>query len=219
MRIPADLRHLVAGVGQHAEGQLVLLLGAERPVRGLGADRHQSHAPSGQFGDQLGLVGVERDVAVRAPGAPVEHQDRQPAAERRVEAGRRPVRVEQLGVGQRRAHLDHPRWPPAGGQVGLLAGEGAHDLVGGLGGRGLGETADLLGDRGRHESWAPRRLGIVRTIGSRMRGEWRRRSRSYLPPPYFSGEAEPAGPPMAATRPSKSCTHGLQFDRWAAISG
>ena len=32
-------------------------------------------------------------------------------------------------------------------------------------------------------------------------GEWRRRSRSYLPPPYFSGEAEPAGPPMAASKP------------------
>jgi hypothetical protein len=59
--------------------------------------------------------------------------------------------VDEFGVGQR-GHLDDPTGHPLRGQLGLLSGECAHDLVRGLGRHGLNEIAHLLGNRGGHRS-------------------------------------------------------------------
>jgi hypothetical protein len=74
-----------ARVGQHGEVELGLLRGGERLIRSLGADGHQSGAKGSQLGQQLALVGPQRQVAVRAPAAPVEHDDRRAALDELVQ--------------------------------------------------------------------------------------------------------------------------------------
>jgi hypothetical protein len=96
-----------------------------------------------------------------------------------------PREFEQLGVRQRCSHLDHPTGA-RGRPDRPLAAEGDYDFVGRLGSRGVGNTADLVGDRGRH---------VLGSSEARHRGDhrvprcgvWRRPSRSYLAPPSFSG--------------------------------
>ena len=131
-------------------------------------------------GSSCVLVGGQGDVAVRAPGAPVEDQDRRAAPGCGVQGGGGSVHVEQLRVGQDGPDRGDGGWR-AGRQLGLFAGEGAHGLGGRVGRHRGVHLCDALGDRGRAgHCWAPAASG-GRAAGRRsLRGVRHARASSYL---------------------------------------
>ena len=111
-----------------------------------GADGNQPHVSFRQHRQELGLVGAEGEVAVGAPSAAIEHDDRRAPVGDGVEGGGGAVGVEQVGVGQAGAGGGDAARGSPGGQIGLFAGEGTHDLVGWLVGQAGVHGADLLGN-------------------------------------------------------------------------
>jgi len=94
-------RDLVARVGEHGEGEVVLLGHRQRSVRLLRADSDQRDSAGVEFRDEICLVVPERDVAVRAPRAAVEHHNRGLAGAGGGQRGCLPVSVEQVTVRHR----------------------------------------------------------------------------------------------------------------------
>ena len=135
----------ITGVGDHREGQVVLLLHGQRPVRLLGTDRDQPDTAFGQLREQVRLIGGQGDAAVRAPRTAVEDQYRRTAAGDGVQSGGCRVRVEQTGVGQDGPGSGQRRQAP-GGQFGLFAAERSRDLVSRRGCSGRLHGCDAVGD-------------------------------------------------------------------------
>ena len=89
-------------------------------------------ARSESAGSRSGLVIVQRDIAVGAPGAAVEHHYGGTAARCLPQGCRDAVRADQLHVGQRRPDREGPSRLSQVGERRLLTLEDGHDLVPGL---------------------------------------------------------------------------------------
>ncbi len=139
-------RQHVLGVGQHREGELAVrdrLLGR---LRRLGRHGDELHPALPQGRQEFLLVGAQRDVAVGAPGAAVEHEDGGGVTADVRQRGRGARRGDERGVGCFVADRDDPVGHARGAQVGLLTVEDRGQLRADLRGEARVELVHLAGD-------------------------------------------------------------------------
>lgn len=80
--------HAAARVREYREGQVRFLCGRKGLIGRLRADGNQPGAKGIELGEQFLLIGAQRQVAVRAPAAAIEHDHRGSRCDELVEADR-----------------------------------------------------------------------------------------------------------------------------------